>query len=345
MSTIPIYIVHLDAPTARDKWKQIATEYKTFIHTCYQETQKRILQNVPEWFLSRIYKYIEHLARKPNTMVLYVDELSVFADICNVPLGAMILMQVCYELYACCTSAVLSGTADVGPLHFRTLDWGMKGLNQLTVQIEFRQNNKTVYSAITWAGFVGHLTVMKPGVGSISLNYRATPNGRLMHNLWRLWYGYYPAGYWIRDVIERCKSYKEIVQQLSNRPLIAPCYFVVSGTRNGEGCRLIRDRQGVAAVCSLDDSAKAVIQTNIDCVKTSKVDISDSKSRHQCAQTQLRHLCVKSIDKVNEDLLKRFMVAPIVNDTTIFGCVMNARHGVLLAKGIDVSPPPPDSTR
>jgi uncharacterized protein with LGFP repeats len=55
------------------------------------------------------------------------------------------------EAMALCTTVVVDAV-DGTPLHIRTMDWGMDELlSPLTLQIEFRRNNETVYRAVTWA--------------------------------------------------------------------------------------------------------------------------------------------------------------------------------------------------
>ncbi|KAI1740404.1 beta subunit of N-acylethanolamine-hydrolyzing acid amidase-domain-containing protein [Xylaria scruposa] len=61
-------------------------------------------------------------------------------------------------------------------LHFRTLDWGMDELRDLLVVLNFVDSSsgdpsRVIARSITYAGFVGSLTAVKPGL-SISLNHR-----------------------------------------------------------------------------------------------------------------------------------------------------------------------------
>ncbi|KAI0422909.1 beta subunit of N-acylethanolamine-hydrolyzing acid amidase-domain-containing protein [Xylaria grammica] len=71
-------------------------------------------------------------------------------------------------------------------LHFRTLDWCMDELRDLLVVLEFVDSasgnpSRVIARSITYAGFVGSLTMIRPGL-SISLNYRAShdcPSGQL----------------------------------------------------------------------------------------------------------------------------------------------------------------------
>lgn len=40
----------------------------------------------------------------------------------------------------------------------------MEFLKPLTVEYDFRRNNKTIFTAASWAGYVGVFTGLKPGL-------------------------------------------------------------------------------------------------------------------------------------------------------------------------------------
>lgn len=71
-------------------------------------------------------------------------------------------MNLSYELFATCTSIIVPDK-DGNPLHCRTMDWDLPALRDLTLEVEFQRNGKTLYHATTWAGYVGILTGMRPG--------------------------------------------------------------------------------------------------------------------------------------------------------------------------------------
>lgn len=66
---------------------------------------------------------------------------------------------------------------DLRMLHFRTLDWGMEGLRELVVRLEFvdKPHGQVIARSVTYAGFVGVLTAVRPGL-SVSLNFRPCHN-------------------------------------------------------------------------------------------------------------------------------------------------------------------------
>jgi len=53
-------------------------------------------------------------------------------------------------------------------------------LKPLTVNLDFQRNNKTVFKASSFAGYVGMLTGFKPGLLSLTLNERFSINGGYM---------------------------------------------------------------------------------------------------------------------------------------------------------------------
>lgn len=117
------------------------------------------------------------------------------------------------QAFAHCTSIVVDGP-DGTPIHFRTMDWGdadrttlgggMPELKAITVMIDFQRDGKTVYSATTWAGYVGVLTGMRHGGWSVSVNFRVTEDwGSLKGFLKNAWAGVtssWPVGFLNRYV-------------------------------------------------------------------------------------------------------------------------------------------------
>jgi len=56
-------------------------------------------------------------------------------------------------------------------VHFRTLDWEMDKLREVIIQVEYTRKGQVVARAVTYAGYIGILTGVRPGL-SISLNFR-----------------------------------------------------------------------------------------------------------------------------------------------------------------------------
>ncbi|PNJ76788.1 ASAH1 isoform 49, partial [Pongo abelii] len=125
----------------------------------------------------------------------------------------------------------------------------MKGIAAVTdiplVNLDFRRNNKTVFKASSFAGYVGMLTGFKPGLFSLTLNERFSINGGYLGVLeWIL--GKKDAmwiGFLTRTVLENSTSYEEAKNLLTKTKILAPAYFILGGNQSGEGCVITRDRK------------------------------------------------------------------------------------------------------
>lgn len=99
--------------------------------------------------------------------------------------GIDMYLLICFntllDLFMGCSSGGIRTRCNDGALrmlHYRTLDWGMDGLRELVVQLEFvnKPHGQVIARSVTYAGFVGVLTAVRPGL-SASLNFRACHNG------------------------------------------------------------------------------------------------------------------------------------------------------------------------
>lgn len=317
--SLPVHVISLDE-SRHTRWLTLVKTFRASIHSTYLQMQALMLSKISLTLLQMMFNYVEKLGESGH--ILFYDELKSIAKAVDIPTGGLCILQIVYEISACCTSMIVN--SPIGPVHYRTLDWAMPGLKPLLVHLEFRRENKVVFHAISWAGFVGVLTAMKPGVASVSLNYRKS-GCSVLGNLWRLWKGRIPIGYLIRYEMERAISYDDCIKGLSTPPLIAPCYLTIAGCQANQACTIVRDADRVVAIRRLSDSC--LIQTNIDTLDAE--DTANSKARHVKAKTLAGSIVPN--DKLELGLLKGFMVEPIDNKTTVFGCVMNARTGQVLS--------------
>ena len=106
-------------------------------------------------------------------------------------------------------SSESGGAEEARMLHFRTLDWGMEPLRKLIVHLDFveREGGPVIASTITYFGFVGVLTGVKPGL-SMSLNFRPGHDASTRWKNWRFYghhlmvlFGFRPA---ICSVLRQC---------------------------------------------------------------------------------------------------------------------------------------------
>ncbi|KAK6494209.1 N-acylsphingosine amidohydrolase (acid ceramidase) 1b, partial [Huso huso] len=113
------------------------------------------------------------------------EEIKGIAYVSGVPLGN----QIC-NFFTVCTSLVAEDTT--GKLyHARNLDFGLflgwdiknkswavtEQLRPMVANLDFQKNNKTVFKATNFAGYVGLLTGIKPGLFTLTMNERFSLDG------------------------------------------------------------------------------------------------------------------------------------------------------------------------
>ncbi|KAL4671286.1 hypothetical protein H8959_003995 [Pygathrix nigripes] len=189
-------------------------------------------------------------------------------------------------------------------------------LKPLTVNLDFQRNNKTVFKASSFAGYVGMLTGFKPGLFSLTLNERFSVNGGYLGILeWIL--GKKDAmwiGFLTRTVLENSTSYEEAKNTLTKTKILAPAYFILGGNQSGEGCVITRDRKESLDVYELDAKQGRwyVVQTNYDRWKN-PFFLDD---RRTPAKMCLNHTTQENISF--ETMYDVLSTKPVLNKLTVF---------------------------
>ncbi|OQR68738.1 N-acylsphingosine amidohydrolase (acid ceramidase)-like, partial [Tropilaelaps mercedesae] len=120
----------------------------------------------------------------------YREELQSLAALTGMPLGEVVLYNAFYEFFTVCTSIVAQNPQGQ-ILHGRNLDFGLflgwnstahtwsmtEVLRKTVIQIEWQRGNKTVFHSVNFAGYIGVLTAIRPGVMSFTINERFNVNG------------------------------------------------------------------------------------------------------------------------------------------------------------------------
>ena len=112
-------------------------------------------------------------------------------------------------------------------LHARNLDWWTENniLGKFTKIFDFHRNGETIYSLVSWPGFIGALSGVKPGKFSITLNAvlsNESPQFAI------------PITFLIRDVLEKAETFDEAITILSETTIASDCLLMVVGVRKGE---------------------------------------------------------------------------------------------------------------
>jgi hypothetical protein len=193
--TVSVYRIDLSLPP-RERYKALASDYK---HTVQTTTRlfnellgdlgipvKRhgLINTVAKWLLRGVYSPIE------------TAELQGICDVTGMEMYHLVAFNVVLDLLMGCTSSVIRSEVNT-MYHLRTMDWGMDPLRKMVVQLDFFRSAQSrtskassdghrssasgadqvqiLASSITYVGFVGCLTGVRPGL-SMSLNFRAFHN-------------------------------------------------------------------------------------------------------------------------------------------------------------------------
>ncbi len=245
--------------------------------------------------------------------VKYSKEIQSISEVCNINFGDLVLAQIIYELSACCTSCIYKDPNSNETIHFRTMDWPLKTLANLTIKVDFYSQSQLLYSCVTWAGFVGIMTAVKPDVCSIALNYRKS-NGNIWTNIKALVRGKWPASYLIRFALENAHNFGMIKDILSTSELVAPCYFILGHPYIiSKSIIIVRDPNSY--FLKLFNSGR-LIQTNHD-PDTNNINILYSHEREQ--------VCNDFLDS-KMAVLRKY---PVINEETVFYLNLYPGKGIL----------------
>uniref|UniRef100_A0A2I3LK78 Acid ceramidase n=1 Tax=Papio anubis TaxID=9555 RepID=A0A2I3LK78_PAPAN len=250
----PWYTINLDLPPYK-RWHELMVDKAPMLKVIVNSLKNMVNTFVPSGKVMQIVdeKLPGLLGNFPGP---FEEEMRGIAAVTDIPLGHLI--------------------------HGRNMDFGVflgwninndtwvitEELKPLTVNLDFQRNNKTVFKASSFAGYVGMLTGFKPGLFSLTLNERFSVNGGYLGILeWIL--GKKDAmwiGFLTRTVLENSTSYEEAKNILTKTKILAPAYFILGGNQSGEGCVITRDRKESLDVYELDAKQGRwyVVQTNYD---------------------------------------------------------------------------------
>lgn len=317
MSIIPEYIIDLDKPKS-ERWVDVIKENK---NTCYKAFQE--MEQIIDRTLGYMSKPILMLIRGYSSFgqAIHYEEIKSISDILHIDIEKVILLQLCYEMFAACTSAMFKFKGR--NIHFRTMDWPMTFLKYVTVRLEFQRKGRTVFKAVSWLGYVGIFTGVAPEKYSVALNYRRNDDS-IFNNVARAMTLKWPAGYMLRHILENEYNFKDAMNMIQEAQLIAPCYITICPDI-GSSYLIIRDRD---KTYQKRKSSKLLVQTNIDPDKV-KPNILYSIERNEYARNTIRKKVNKwtNFEDIKKDLLKH----PIKNNDTIYYCIIDPGTGEVMS--------------
>ncbi|CAF1667380.1 unnamed protein product [Adineta ricciae] len=336
---IPSYVVDLDTPPFL-RWKEIAIQYKSEIRDLLNYTKSYVI-NV--WPMSTFLLDIMHtqLPLIANTLPEpYSDELKGISQASGISLGEIVFYNVFYEVSLLCTS-IIAQDQQGRIIHGRNLDFGyllgwdrtkntwalLSKLRPLVISVNYTKHGQVHYRSISFAGFIGALTGVKPGVFSVSLNARFDLNGGyigIIEWLYNFDRQQSFVTFALRDMLTNAKNYSEVLNYLSDVLLVAPCYYILAGTKPGEGAIISRSRRTTLNIKRLGvDNNWFLIQTNSDNWRQQSTFDDRYISAKKCMKTQGQ-------SRVDFDSIYNVLVSrPMLNKLTIYTSLMKPSTGQL----------------
>ena len=124
--------------------------------------------------------------------------MAALAELAGITANELALLNSLYELQAACSSFVTYVPDDsytnaspdsckglrVRPVLGRNMDWAADFLRPLTVRLRFYRGDKLLYEAVSWAGYLGILTAVKPGKYAVAVNFRQEAKETVAGMLW-----------------------------------------------------------------------------------------------------------------------------------------------------------------
>jgi hypothetical protein len=294
--------------------------------------QAAILPRIPGylknifWILSLIMESQSQRASSLNELTneRYL-ELKGIAEVLDVPVYEIMLCNFEYELFAYCTS-IIAHDRNGEIVHGRNFDYPIyKYMKDLTFTADFYVNGKMLFRADMFAGYAGVCTGMKPGKFAISINERhINSTFGLFRNLYRWTFGTYSPATLLKHTFEVAESYEEAKDMLTNTPLTAPVYIIISGVNPDEGAIITRDRSGAADVWLINHNSPtdwAIYQTNHD----HWIRPAPYSDKNRAETTKIVLSRIGNGQLTNEDMVMILQKPPIFNKGTLYSTVMRAK--------------------
>ena len=329
---IETVVVNLDLPPV-ERWRHVVLPKKAAL--------KELLNVFHQIIGPKALKYVNYVIGLLGSLLPeeYGDEMRGMSMDLEMERGEVILYNIFYEFFTVCTSIIAQD--EKGKMyHARNMDFGLfmgwdvknntwmtsEVLRKLLVNVEFQKNGKTVYQAATFAGYVGVLTAMKKDAFTFSIDERFVLNGGYVGLFqWLLSRGTNGAkwlGFFTRDVMLNATSYDHAKNMFAKQELIAPAYFILGGTKAGEGAVITRDRKGVADMWELTTSHRwYLVETNYDhWEKPLFFDDRRTPAMKCLNETTQNGLGFKGLFNV-------LSTKPVLNKLTVYSCLMQVNEG------------------
>lgn len=315
MAEIATFELKLDEPAAT-RWNHILLHYKDHFPKIRTEVDNLLRMFGYNTFIG----YMLNGAISLNQgSIMYYEELASISGLTGIAMDKLLIVQLLYEINAGCTTVVaeVEGKCTM----FRTMDWPMDFLKDITINLNCTNKGKTVYRATTWVGYVGILTgYSEIDKYAVAINYRKNTTPSIMGLLQNIIMLRWPVGYLVRDTLEK-SNYENALYRFNMSSLISPTYITIA--KNVDDCHLlVRDYDRCTTVLS----RLPLIQTNVDFDKSAPDILFSNKRRALCSEIFERD------DKSLADYSSQLDIFPIQNAETIYTNVIIPETGYFTTK-------------
>lgn len=158
----------------------------------------------------------------------YQEEIKAVSNYCDFSEDEILITNLYYDALKFifgCTAFSISNSCE--RWHARNLDWWTDGtiLGDYSMIFDFQKEGETIYSLVSWPGFIGALSGVRKGAFSITLNAVLSNEGPQFAT---------PITFLIRDVLEHITTYDEAIKKLSETTIASDCLLMVVGCNEGE---------------------------------------------------------------------------------------------------------------
>ena len=240
-------------------------------------------------------------------IIMYEKEIQEIAQILEISFTECLMFQLTYELFSACTTGILK--SDNEYVCVRVMDWELELLKEITIQIKVVNRGVHLFDSITWAGFVGIFTGIKPNNYTIALNYKRSEQPDFLKNIISLFKGYYPNAFLIRDILTN-DNVSVAYDRLKQSSLIAPAYYTFMS--EPFKCTIIRDRETAKV------KVAPCIQTNCDDINGLNIMFSHERLSY------MNNILYSNLSL--KDLITHISHYPVNNQHTIYTVIMTLKN-------------------
>lgn len=305
----------MDLPEEK-RWSNIVLKYKELVPDIYAIMKQFLPEpaiSIP--IIQKIAANIDQYLPAP-----YAGEMRGIASTMNMNLGDVVTCNLLYDISAFCTSIVMQ---DVNGTiwHARNLDYGFTDiLRNITIRVDYQQGGKTVYSGITYAGYVGLVTGQRPNVFTITMDERDQGAWWMNILLAIIDRKASPVSFLLRDALATAQNFTIAVNKIAYTTTEASFYAIMGGVNKGEGIVITKGRVGPVDLWKIDPNSGRwfEVETNYDHWAPPPAD----DDRRNPAIKAMNEMGQKNISK--NALFNVMSTPPVMNNRTTYTVIMSA---------------------